>query len=139
MPDLVQPVAEVLQNFSTTFLRPQLQPERLSGEGNFPRWVLGDNGPIYGVVLTPFIIPPGLGHSAGGDPYYFETLMAVEAVSLFNGGFQITTARYELHTLSLVLRQNNLGVPSLIYRVLPGVEISFSYLKLILSPAAASA
>jgi hypothetical protein len=128
VPDIVQPVAEILQQFALLFLTPQLQPEILEGTGSLPRYDIATSPLNYGVYLTEFEIPPNLGRTAAVEPDYFETLVKLSFRSRFANQQLVTVERVYLNHLPALVRIPNLAHAQCVYEILPGVRMTWSYL-----------
>lgn len=128
MPDIIQPVSEILAQFSLLFLTPQTQPEVLEGIGNLPRYDIATSPLNYGVYLTADFIPPNLGRTAAVEPDYFETLVKLSFVSRFATQQLVTTERVYVNCLPALVRIPNLAHAQCIYEVLPAVRVRFAYL-----------
>jgi len=128
MPDIVQPVSELLQQFALLFLTPQLQPEVLEGDGNLPRYDIAVAPLNYGIYLTEIEIPPNLGRTAAIEPDYFETLAKLSFRSRFATQQLVTVERVYVNHLPALIRIPNLAHAQCMYEILPGVRMSFSYL-----------
>lgn len=128
MPDIVQPVAELLQQFALLFLTPQLQPEILEGTGNLPRYDIAVAPLNYGMYFTEMFVPPQLGRTAAVEPDYFETLVKLSFRSRFANQQLVTVERVYLNHLPALVRIPNLAHTQCVYEILPGVRLTWSYL-----------
>lgn len=130
MPDVVQPVAELLQEFALNFLSLRVNPERLEGNGNMPRWLIAQNGPIYGVYFTAETIPPYLGRTTAIEPDYLQPLIKLTFVSATRTGQQLTVGQTYVTRENQLIRLFNGPYTTLIYEILPGCSFFSSYLVL---------
>lgn len=128
MPDIVQPVAEILQTFAVSFLTPQLQPEILEGSGSLPRYDWAVAPLNYGMYFTEYFIPPNLGRSAYEDPDYLETLFKLSFRSRLGNTNLVTTDRVYVNSLPALIRIPNLNRTQCVFEILPGVRLTWSYL-----------
>jgi hypothetical protein len=130
VPDLTQPVAEVLLSPPLGFLHPHLQPEVLTGSGTLPRLSHVPVSLQYGCIFTAFTIPPGLGHTTSLRPTYRFPLMELWFVAELGTTASVRAAKFEMTEPEMSVRFFSLELSSLEYSVLPGVEVAWSYLTL---------
>ena len=130
MPDLTQPVAEILLSPPLGFLRPHLQPELLTGTGTLPRLSHVAVELQYGAIFTATVIPPYLGHTVSPRPTYRFPLMELWFVAELGTGSSIRAAKTEMAEPEICVRFFSLELSSIEYSVLPGVQVAFSYLML---------
>ena len=130
MPDLTQPVAEILLSPPLGFLRPHLQPEILTGTGTLPRLSHVAVSLQYGCIFTAISIPPYLGHTTSLRPTYRYPLLELWFVAELGTGSGIRAAKTELNEPEAAVRFFSLELASIEYSVLPGVEVAWSYLTL---------
>lgn len=130
MPDFTQAVAQTLANPPLQLLRPALQPELLTGEGQLPRWRPPEVGPTYGWIATCVEIPPRLGHSSGSRPIYVDALVTWYVTNRLQSGYEAPVSVMLQVQPEQLFAINNLLGANIRYSVLPGVVVGFSYLYL---------
>lgn len=130
MPDLTQPVAEVLLSPPLGFLHPHLQPEVLTGSGTLPRLSHVPVSLQYGCIFTAVFIPPYLGRTTSLRPTYRFPLLELWFVAETAGTLAVRAAKTEMTEAEATVRFFSLELGSIEYSVLPGVEIAWSYLTL---------
>ena len=128
MPDLAQPVAQVLLSPPLAFVHPHLQPEILTGSGTLPRLSHVSTTLQYGAIFTAITIPPGLGRTASLRPVYQLPLLQLWFIAELGNGNGARAGTLEMHEPEETVRFFSLELTSIEFQVLPGVEIAWSYL-----------
>lgn len=134
MADLLQPVAELLSQFELNLLTPVAVPGEFSGNGNLPNFRFIDGGPLYGLVATAIVAPPGLGRTAALEPWYFETLLKLSFKGLTRDTAEHTTSVVEVHTAHELVRFFNGSLTRCQFEILSGCVFTFRYLRLSAEP-----
>jgi len=130
VPDLTQPVAEVLLSPPLGFLRPHLQPEILTGTGTLPRLSHVAVSLQYGCIFTAIVIPPYLGRTTSLRPTYRYPLLEIWFVAELGTGTAVRAAKFDMSEPETSVRFFSLELASIEYSVLPGVQVAWSYLML---------
>lgn len=131
MPDVVQPVKDLLQQPSTGFLGLHPGPGLLSGTVDLPILVPGTVIPSYGIAIVVSNPPPAAGRSFTEIPTFQWPYLLVSVFGRTFDGFLLPVERHRVSDGEAEIRWFAPGVQRVTLEFRPGWEAHVNYLILL--------